>query len=144
MSDPAADEKGARIDRLLDAIDLIKADKREEARVLLRDLIRDNADFEDAWLWMSLAVDSLDQSAVCLDNALRINPGNVAAAGALYRLRSSEIESAKARARLRMWRDTALLLFWMLVTGLLSTFLCSFYSGLWYAMEGMLRATATP
>ncbi len=144
MSDPAADDSGARIDRLMDAIDLIKADKREDARALLRDLIRDNADFEDAWLWMSLAVDSLDQSAVCLDNALRINPGNVAAAGALYRLRSSEIESAKARARLRMWRDSALLGFWLLVMGLLATFMCSFYNGLWYAMESMARATGTP
>ncbi|MEL7235027.1 MAG: hypothetical protein AAGK74_11045, partial [Chloroflexota bacterium] len=51
-----------RIDRLLDAIDLIKEDRREEARVLLRQLINEDGNFEDAWLWMSVAVDSIDQS----------------------------------------------------------------------------------
>jgi hypothetical protein len=144
MSDPAADDHGARIDRLMDAIDLIKADRREEARQLLRELIRENADFEDAWLWMSLAVDTLDQSAVCLDNVLRVNPGNAAAAAALYRLRSQEIESTRTRARLRFWRDTALMGFWLLVMGLLSTFLCSFYNGVWWAVSERIGVTLTP
>jgi hypothetical protein len=143
MSDAPPDD-GARIDRLMDAIDLIKANRREEARVLLRMLIHENGDFEDAWLWMSLAVESLDQSAVCLDNALRVNPGNAAAADALYRLRSSEIAAAKGRARLRLWRDSALMGFWLVVMTLLGTFLCSFYSGLWYAVSGLMATTATP
>jgi hypothetical protein len=143
MSDAPPDD-GARIDCLMDAIDLIKANRREEARVLLRTLIHENGDFEDAWLWMSLAVESLDQSAVCLDNALRINPGNAAAADALYRLRSSEIAAAKGRARLRLWRDSALMGFWLVVMTLLGTFLCSFYSGLWYTVSGLMATTATP
>ncbi|NOG50305.1 MAG: hypothetical protein HND48_13420 [Chloroflexi bacterium] len=64
------------IECLLDAIEHLKANERAEARAILRGVIQSNSDFEDAWLWMSLAVDTLDQSAVCLDNALRINPGN--------------------------------------------------------------------
>jgi hypothetical protein len=121
-------DAAARIDRLMDAIDLIKADKREQARALLRELIRENGDFEDAWLWMSVAVDSLDQSAVCLDNVLRINPNNSGAAGALYRLRYSEMESERTRARLRFYRDLASGLFWLLVMTLLLTFVCNIYS----------------
>lgn len=133
-----------RIDRLLDAIELIKADRREEARALLRDLISENGDSEDAWLWMSVAVDSLDQSSVCLENVLRINPKNHGAAGALYRLRYSEMEIERKRAQLRFWRDISVSGFWLLVLGLIFTFLCSFYSGVLWLLnnaQGLLPAT---
>lgn len=127
MTDPTANhdpESGAnhnaeRIDRLLDAIELVQADRRDEARALLRSLVHDYNDFEHAWLWLSVVVDSLDQSTICLDNVLRVNPNNAAAAGALYRLRESEIRMEQRRARLRMWRDTALVVFWLLFAGLL-------------------------
>ncbi len=108
-----------RIDRLLDAIDLVKADRYEDARQMLRELIRDYNDFEDAWLWLSVAVDSIDQSAICLDNVLRVNPNNVQAAGALFRLRESEMLMEKRRNRLRTVRDLSLALMWILVIGLL-------------------------
>jgi hypothetical protein len=109
----------SRIDRLLDAIDLIKLDRREEARQLLRDLIREDNDFEDGWLWMSVAVDSLDQSTICLDNVLRVNPDHVQAAGALYRLRESEMRMEQRRDRLHSLRDWSLGLFWLLFVGLI-------------------------
>lgn len=108
--------EASHIDRLLDAIELIKANHRDEARVLLRDLIREDSDFEDAWLWMSLAVDTLDQASVCLDNVLRINPNNYEAAGALYRIRIPEIEMQKRRSRLRMYRDMAVGVMWLIIT----------------------------
>jgi hypothetical protein len=114
-----ADESDERIDRLLDAIELVQADRRDEARALLRSLVHDYNDFEHAWLWLSVTVDSLDQSTVCLDNVLRVNPNNAQAAGALYRLRESEIRMEQRRARLRMWLDTALAVFWLLFVGLL-------------------------
>ncbi|RMG89474.1 MAG: hypothetical protein D6712_01635 [Chloroflexi bacterium] len=100
-----------RIDRLLDAIELIKLGKRRDAVTLLKALIREDSDFEDAWLWMSVAVDSIDQSVICLDNVLRINPNNAYAAGALYRLRASEMAMQRRRARYRLYRDIALILF---------------------------------
>lgn len=112
-SDPAS-----RIDRLLDAIDLIKEGQRQEASDILRQLIREDSDFEDAWLWMSVAVDSLDKSTVCLDNVLRINPRNIHAAGALYLLRESEIRMEKKRERIRSWRDFSFALLWLLIIGL--------------------------
>jgi hypothetical protein len=104
-----------RIDRLLDAIDLVKEDKRAEALPLLRSLIHDNSDFEDAWLWMSVAVDTLDQAIICLDNVLRINPDNTNAAAALYRLQQKEFAGQQKRVQLRSYRDMCLVLLWILI-----------------------------
>src|SRR3954463_15028810 len=108
-------DHGDRIDRLLDAIELVKANRRGEARHLLRDLIREDNNFEDAWLWMSVAVDSLDQSSICLDNVLRVNPKNVEAAGALYRIRIPEMEMERRRSRLRFYRDLAISSMWCVI-----------------------------
>ena len=108
-----------RIDRLLDAIELVKADRRAEARHLLRDLIGEDNDFEDAWLWMSVAVDPLDQSSICLDNVLRINTKNSEAAGALYRIRIPEMEMERRRSRLRLYRDFAMSAMWFVVAVIL-------------------------
>jgi hypothetical protein len=117
-----------RIDRLLDAMDMVKEDRRDEARHLLRELIREDNNFEDAWLWMSVAVDSLDQSSICLDNVLRVNPSNLEAAGALYRIRVPELEQEKQRARLRLRRDLSLGGMWALVLAVLFAVLLT-YSG---------------
>jgi len=108
-------EAAARLEKLLDAIDLVKTDRREEARQLLRDLIRDDNNFEEAWLWMSVAVDSLDQSSLSLENVLRVNPHNYEAAGALYRIRIPEMQVEKRRAQLRWIRDTSTALMWFVI-----------------------------
>lgn len=118
------------IDDLFDAIDLIESGDRASALILLRGLIRDNPDNEDAWLWMSVAVDSIDRSVVCLDNVVRINPDNQAAASALYRLQADEIASQSRRNRLRLYRDSALIALWTIVLGLLFALAC----GLPYAI----------
>lgn len=117
MDDTASTD---RIERLLDAIDLIKLNQTQKARALLRSIIQEDSNFEDAWLWMSVVVDSLDQSIVCLDNVLRINPNNWQAAGALHRLRESELLMQKRRSQLRFYRDLSylgmliLVFFWLL------------------------------
>lgn len=116
-----AQDSAQHIDRLLDAIELVKANRRAEARHLLRDLIHDDTNFEDAWLWMSVAVDSLDQSSICLDNVLRVNPKNAEAASALYRITIPEMEMQKRRARLRLYRDSALGAFWLVIAFILFT-----------------------
>ncbi len=115
-----------RIDRLMDAIELVKEDRREEAVEMLRELIQEDSDFEDAWLWMSVAVDSLDQSSVCLDNVLRVNPHNSEAASALHRIRGPEMLFERQRNRLRLYRDLALSAMWLLVVALLYSMLISF------------------
>ncbi len=119
-------ETASRIDRLLDAIELVQLDRREEALSLLRELIREDNDFEDAWLWMSVAVDSTDQSALCLDNVLRINPNNHLAAGSLYVLRAGEMAMEQRRARFRLYRDLSLGGMWALVLVLLFSVLVTY------------------
>ncbi|GAB4311741.1 MAG: hypothetical protein Kow00117_04850 [Phototrophicales bacterium] len=118
----------SRIDRLLDAIELIKIKQLDEARQLLRELIREDNNFEDAWLWMAVTVDSIDQSSLCLDNVLRINPHNTIAAGALYRLKETEMLIEKQRHKLRAIRDTALGAMWILTLILLNMMFFSFFS----------------
>lgn len=129
-SQAGADNRADNIERLMDAIDLVKENRRDEAYQLLRQLIRDDNNFEDAWLWMSVAVDSLDQSTICLDNVLRVNPGNIIAAGALYRLSETEMLLARTRNRLRMIRDTALAVMWLLMIAALFAVLFTFTSAL--------------
>lgn len=125
MSETTAE---SRVDRLLDAIELVKNDRRAEARALLRELVSEDGDFEDAWLWLSVAVDSLDQSSVCLDNVLRVNPRNTEAAGALYRIRMPEIAMDNRRRRLRFYRDLALGSMWALVVFLLYAMLFMYFA----------------
>jgi len=117
MTDQASAD---RVERLVDAIDLIKHNETQQARDLLRSIIQEDSNFEDAWLWMSVVVDVLDQSIVCLDNVLRINPDNWQAAGALHRLRESELLMQKRRSQLRFYRDLSylgmmiLVIYWLL------------------------------
>ncbi|MCU0513300.1 MAG: hypothetical protein MUE40_12110 [Anaerolineae bacterium] len=125
--DPTA-ARASRIQRLLDAIDMIQDNQRDRAVPLLRQLIGEDQNFEAAWLWMSVAVDSLDKSIICLDNVLRINPHNVEAAGALHRLRQAEMGDERRRIALRQARDTALILLWLLVFGLLYAIVHSYWT----------------
>ena len=120
----------SRIDRLLDAIDLVKEDRIDEARDLLRTLVHEDNDFEAAWLWLSLTVDSLDQSSLCLDNVLRINPSNDRAALALARLQAEDMVDEKQRRRLRSLRDGFLMLFWLLAGGILLALFLWFMAGM--------------
>lgn len=105
----------SRMERLFDAIDMIESGRRQQALPLLRSLIQENSNDENAWLWMSVAVENIDQSVVCLDNVLRINPKNSVAAAALYNLRKREIASEQAREKLRARRNLAFTGLWMLI-----------------------------
>jgi tetratricopeptide (TPR) repeat protein len=107
-----------RVDRLLDAIELVKDNRRAEAQNMLRELIRDNGDSEQAWLWMSVAVDNLDQSIICLDNVLRINPKNQLAADLLFRLHTSQRQMAQRRRYIRAQGSWLALLLWLLTLGI--------------------------
>lgn len=117
------------IDRLLDAIELLQSEsdaQRAAARAILRGLISADNEFEAAWLWMSVAVDNLDQAAVCLDNVLRINPRNANAAAALYRIRLRDRAALKRQQRLRATRDSAFALLWVCIVGTLCAVLTTF------------------
>lgn len=121
-------EQSHKVDRLLDAIELVKEDKRDEAMPILSSIIREDANFEEAWLWMSVAVDDIDQSIICLDNVLRINPDNIDAATALYRLRQTELAAEYTRKRLRRVRDLAQMTMWLLIAAILFAMFVTFSS----------------
>lgn len=112
--------------RLLDAIELIHLNRRKEAHDLLKEIISMDSDSEEAWLWMSVAVDSTDKSVVCLENVLRINPENQQALDALYHLKQRDFESENHRHKLRQMRDFWLLTLWVLMFGIVSVSLFYF------------------
>jgi type VI protein secretion system component VasF len=60
------------------------------------------------------------------DNVLRINPNNVNAATALYRLRKAELAAEEKRARLRTYRDWSIMAMWMLILAILFSMMLSF------------------
>jgi hypothetical protein len=63
-------------DLLQRGIAAIKAGDKAEARRLLGRVIRQNPRDEQAWLWMSGAVDAAQDRAACLTKVLAINPHN--------------------------------------------------------------------
>ncbi len=60
------------------AVALRQGDK-ERALELLMLVVEADEENEAAWLWLSGAVDELDDQQIALENVLAINPGNTAA-----------------------------------------------------------------
>ncbi len=56
-----------------------KAGRREEARKLLSRATELDDRNEEAWLWLSAVVDTLENQQICLENVLAINPNNTRA-----------------------------------------------------------------
>ena len=70
-----------------------KAGQYKQARDLLTQVVELDESNEQAWLWLSGLVESLDDRRLCLENVLAVNPGNVHAQTGLRR-----IEAALARS----------------------------------------------
>jgi hypothetical protein len=58
------------------AVEAYKAQDKVRAKDLLLKAVDIDAKNEQAWMWMSAVVDSLEEQQVCLENALRLNPNN--------------------------------------------------------------------
>lgn len=63
-----------------------KAGRREEARQILLHIVELDERNEQAWLWLSGAVDGREDRRVCLENVLAINPNNAHAQQGLRHL----------------------------------------------------------
>lgn len=61
---------------LREGIAALKVGRRAEARNLLMQAIEQDEHNETAWLWLSGAVDTDEDRAICLKNVLVINPSN--------------------------------------------------------------------
>lgn len=66
-----------------EGINAFKAGRREEARTFLMKAVELDQYNEQAWLWLSAAVDSVDDQRTCLENVLAINPDNARARNGL-------------------------------------------------------------
>lgn len=77
----------ANVEGLLkEGIRAFKAKNKAEARQLFEKATELDQYSEQAWLWLSAAVDSEEDQRVCLENVLFINPGNAAARKGLDQL----------------------------------------------------------
>ncbi len=61
-----------------------KAGRKQEARQLLFQVTELDEQNEQAWLWLSGVVESLEDRRVCLENVLAINPHNTHAQAGLH------------------------------------------------------------
>ena len=68
------------------AIQLIEAGNLPAGRAMLEQLLEQDEVNEQAWLWLSKAVDDTDTYIVCLENVLAINPDNAEAYNRLKEL----------------------------------------------------------
>lgn len=89
----------AEVDDLVrEGIAALKAGRRAEARELLTHAIELDQWNEQAWLFLSGAVDSEEEQEICLENVLTINPNNERAQEGLRKLQSRRGETAMPAA----------------------------------------------
>ncbi len=80
--------------RLKEGIAALKAGDKAKARALLMAVLEENERHEQAWLWLSGAVDSVEERQICLENVLTINPHNEQAKRGLLKLQTDTPETA--------------------------------------------------
>lgn len=85
----------SQIERLLrDGIAAIRAGDKARGRTLLEQIVKADPLHEEAWLWLSAAVDSREERIVCLQNVLTINPASKPARQGLEALGVTPDESS--------------------------------------------------
>lgn len=70
------------------AIAYAKANRKAEARQLLEQIVNIDQMNEQAWLWLSACVDTVEEQTICLENVLDINPNNQKARKGLQALQA--------------------------------------------------------
>lgn len=85
-------------DALKEGIRALRAGDRPRARELLTAIVTADEHNEQAWLWLSHAVDSDQERLICIENVLTLNPNNQQAQQALKKI---EARRAKKQAAQR-------------------------------------------
>ncbi len=75
------------------AITLIKAGQREQARTLLIQAIKNDPRDESGWLWLTETLPDVAQRIAALEQCLKINPDSQMARKGLERMRARKIET---------------------------------------------------
>ena len=97
-------------EKLSQAIQFIKAGKKEAALPILKDVVQVEPNNESAWLWLYSCVEKIEQKKYCLHQALKINPNNQDARIALSKLEnqmSSNSQSANIKASVSTQRKNS-------------------------------------
>ncbi|NWF67847.1 MAG: hypothetical protein HXY40_02055 [Chloroflexi bacterium] len=86
----------ANIDAMVrEAIRMYRAGSKNEARTLLLKAVELDQYNEQAWMWLSATVDSVEEQRTCLENVLVINPNNERAKKGLEMLAAKSSEAPK-------------------------------------------------
>ncbi len=72
--------------RIQQALKALRAGDKEQARSILLSVVDEQEDNERAWLYLSAAVETLEEQQICLENVLAINPANEKARQGLERV----------------------------------------------------------
>ena len=80
-------------DLLKQGIAALNEGRREEAHNLLAQVVKQDANNEIAWLWLSGVVDTNEERRICLENVLSINPNNGIAQRGLEALQKQDLLS---------------------------------------------------
>lgn len=70
--------------------------RKAEAKKLLIRVLKQNNRNEQAWLWLSEAVDTIGEQIGCIEQVLQINPDNITAKHALKKLKSQPSQRSAA------------------------------------------------
>lgn len=81
-----------------DSIAAYRSGKKEQARSLLLEAVALDEHHEQAWLWLSAVVDSVEDQITCLENVLTINPKNEKARQGIQLLNEKMTSSTAASA----------------------------------------------
>ncbi|NTV36602.1 MAG: hypothetical protein HGA53_06580 [Anaerolineaceae bacterium] len=84
------------VDELQHAVELVSAGHQDEAAVMLSRLVTQDPKNEAAWLWLSVCLNEKPRKIYCLEQVLKINPGNRKALQALSHLKDIPLPSVEA------------------------------------------------
>lgn len=71
---------------LKEAAKLIQENKEEEARIMLEEILRDNAGNDEAWVWLASITANREERKGYLEEALKYNPRNQLALTSLQKM----------------------------------------------------------
>ena len=73
---------------LAEAIEHIRMGDQEQGRLILEEILEEDENNEEVWLWLSSVVESDEDREICLENVLALNPNNEVAKKGLEALRT--------------------------------------------------------
>lgn len=98
MSENTSSQAQTEVNRLLQqGVVAVKAGKRQQARDLLLRVVEQDEKNVAGWLWLSAAVDSLEDQETCLTNVLAVDPHNQAATRGLGTVRKKLVDDYMRR-----------------------------------------------